>query len=56
MSDEELAIFLLKFNVCKVCDYYNLKTNRCETYGNFICMEPYTAGIIGNWLKQPVEE
>lgn len=56
MSDEELARFLSEFSACNVCEYYDSETNRCDTDGNFLCVKAYAEGIIGRWLKQPVED
>lgn len=56
MDDAELAKFLSEFSACNVCEYYDSETNRCDTDGNFLCVKAYAEGIIGRWLKQPVEE
>ena len=56
MSDEELAKFLSEFSACNVCEYYDPETHRCDTDSNFLCVKAYAEAIIGDWLKQPVEE
>ena len=56
MSDESLAKFLSEFSACNVCEYYDSETNSCETDINFLCVKAYAEGIIGRWLKQPVED
>lgn len=56
MTDEELAKFLSEFSACSVCEYYDSETNGCDTDGNFLCVKAYADGIIGRWLKQPVED
>ena len=56
MSDEELAKFISEFSACNVCEYYDSETNRCDTDGNFLCVKEYAEAIIGDWLKQPVED
>ena len=56
MTDEELAKLLSEFSACNVCEYYDSETNRCDTDGNFLCVKAYAEGIIGRWLKQPVED
>ena len=56
MADEELAKFLSEFSACNVCEYYDPETHRCDTDSNFLCVKAYAEAIIGDWLKQPVEE
>ena len=56
MTDEELAKFLSEFSACNVCEYYDPETHRCDTDSNFLCVKAYAEAIIGDWLKQPVEE
>ena len=56
MSDEELVKFLSGFSACSVCEYYDSKTHRCDTDGNFLCVKAYAEGIIGRWLKQPYND
>ena len=56
MGDEELAKFISEFSACNVCEYYDSETNRCDTDGNFLCVKEYAEAIIGDWLKQPVED
>ena len=56
MTDEELAKFLSEFSACNVCEYYDPETHRCDTDSNFLCVKTYAEAIIGDWLKQPVEE
>ena len=56
MTDEELAKFLSEFSACKVCEYYDPETHRCDTDSNFLCVKAYAEAIIGDWLKQPEEE
>lgn len=56
MSDEELARFLSEFSACKVCEHYNKEADRCYADSGFVCVKEYAQAIIGDWLKQPVEE
>lgn len=56
MADEELAKFLSEFSACKVCEHYNKETDRCYADSGFVCVKEYAQAIIGDWLKQPVEE
>ena len=56
MTDEELAKFLSEFSACNVCEYYDPETHRCDVNSNFLCVKAYAEAIIGDWLKQPVEE
>ena len=56
MTDEELAKFLSEFSACKVCEHYNKETDRCYADSGFVCVKEYAQAIIGDWLKQPVEE
>ena len=54
MTDEELAKFLSDFTVCKICEHYNKEFDRCDSIP--ICVKKYAEAIIGDWLKQPVED
>lgn len=56
MQDEELAKFLSEFSACQVCKYFNGELDRCGADNNFLCVKAYAEGIIGRWLKQPVED
>ena len=56
MADEELARFLSEFSACKVCEHYNKEADRCYADSGFVCVKEYAEAIIGDWLKQPVEE
>ena len=56
MSDEELAKFFAEFSACNVCEHYIEGLNKCDTDMNFLCVKAYAEGIIGRWLKQPVED
>lgn len=56
MGDEELAKFLSEFSACQVCKYFNEELDRCGADSNFLCVKAYAEAIIGDWLKQPVEE
>ena len=56
MTDEELAKFLSEFSACKVCEHYNKEADRCGADNHFVCVKEYAQAIIGDWLKQPVEE
>ena len=53
MADEELAKFLSEFSACKVCEHYNKEVDRCYA---IVCVKEYAEAIIGDWLKQPMEE
>ena len=53
---ETLAKFLSEFTACKVCEYYDAEVDTCRADSNFQCVKAYAEGIIGRWLKQPVEE
>lgn len=56
LEDEELARFLSEFSACKVCEHYNKEADRCYADSGFVCVKEYAQAIIGDWLKQPVEE
>lgn len=56
MSDKELTKFLSEFSACQVCKYFNEELDRCDSSVNFICVKAYAEAIIGDWIKQPVEE
>lgn len=55
MDDEELAKFLSEFSACQACKYFNEELDECGASVNFLCVKEYAEGIIGRWLKQPVE-
>lgn len=54
MSDEQLAKFLSDFTVCKICEHYNKEFDRCDSIP--ICVTKYAEVIVGDWVKQPVED
>lgn len=54
MTDEELAKFLSDFSARKICEYYNKEFDRCDSIP--LCVKAYAEAIIGDWMKQPVEE
>ena len=54
MTDEALAKFLSDFSACKICEHYNKEFYRCDSIP--VCVKKYAEAIIGDWLKQPVEE
>lgn len=54
MTDEELEKFLLEFSACQICEHYNKEFDRCDSIP--VCVKKYAEAIIGDWLKQPVEE
>ena len=56
MDDEELAKFLSEFSACKVCEHFDNRLDRCGADGDFLCVKAYAEAIIGDWLKQPVED
>lgn len=56
MADEELAKFLSEFSACKVCEHFDNRLDRCGADNHFLCVKEYARAIIGDWLKQPVEE
>lgn len=56
MSDEELAKFLTEFRACNVCEQFDKRLDRCGADNHFVCVKEYAQAIIGDWLKQPVEE
>ena len=56
MNNYELAMFLSEFSACNVCEHYIEGLNKCDTDMNFLCVKAYAEGIIGRWLKQPVED
>ena len=56
MTDEKLAKFLSEFSACKVCEQFDKRLDRCGADNHFVCVKEYTEAIIGDWLKQPVEE
>ena len=56
MDDKELAKFLSEFSACKVCEHFDNRLDRCGADNHFVCVKEYAQAIIGDWLKQPVEE
>ena len=54
MSCEELARFLSEFSACNICEYNDKRVDMCCS--DFICVKEYAEAIIGDWMKQPVEE
>ena len=52
MNDEELAKFLSEFSACNICEQFD----RCGADNHFVCVKEYAEAIIGDWLKQLVEE
>lgn len=56
MADEELAEFLSEFRACNVCEQFDKRLDRCGADNHFVCVKEYAEAIIGDWLKQPVEE
>lgn len=56
MSDGELAKFISEFSACNVCEHYNKEADRCYADNGFVCVKAYAEAIIGDWLKQPVED
>lgn len=56
MTDEELAKFLSEFSACNVCGQFDARLDKCNADNNFLCVKAYAEAIIGDWLKQPVEE
>ena len=56
MTDAELAKFLLEFSACNVCEQFDKRLDRCGADNHFVCVKECAETIIGDWLKQPVEE
>ena len=56
MTDEKLAKFLSEFSACNVCEQFDKRLDRCGADNHFVCVKEYAQAIIGDWLKQPVEE
>ena len=56
MTDEELAKFLSEFSACNICEQFDKRLDRCGADNHFVCVKEYAQAIIGDWLKQPVEE
>lgn len=56
MTDEELAKFITNFYACKVCKYFDEEHDQCGASRNFLYVKEYVEAIIGDWLKQPVED
>lgn len=56
MSDEELAKFLSEFSACNICEQFDKRLDRCGADNHFVCVKEYAQAIIGDCLKQPVEE
>ena len=56
MTDEELARFLSEFSACNICEQFDKRLDRCGADNHFVCVKEYAQAIIGDWLKQPVEE
>ena len=56
MSCEELAMFLSEFSACNICEQFDKRLDRCGADNHFVCVKEYAQAIIGDWLKQPLEE
>lgn len=56
MPNEELAKFLTEFRACNVCEQFDKRLDRCGADSGFVCVKAYAEAIIGDWLKQPVED
>lgn len=56
MTDEELAKFLTEFRACNVCEQFDKRLDRCGADSGFVCVKAYAEAVIGDWLKQPMEE
>ena len=56
MNDEELARFLSEFSACNICEQFDKRLDRCGADNHFVCVKEYAEAIIGDWLKQPVED
>ena len=56
LADGELAKFLSEFSACNVCEQFDKRLDRCGADNHFVCVKEYAEAIIGDWLKQPVEE
>ena len=56
MTDEELARFLSEFSACKVCEHFDNRLDRCGADSSFLCVKEYAEAIVGDWIKQPVED
>lgn len=56
MTEEELAKFLSGFSACNICEQFDKRLDRCGADNHFVCVKEYAQAIIGDWLKQPVEE
>lgn len=56
MGDEELARFLSEFSACNICEQFDKRLDRCGADNHFVCVKEYAEAIIGDWLKQSVEE
>ena len=56
MTEEELARFLSEFSACNICEQFDKRLDRCGADNYFVCVKEYAEAIIGDWLKQPVED
>ena len=56
MGDEELAKFLSEFSACNICEQFDKRLDMCGADNHFVCVKEYAQAIIGDWLKQTVEE
>ena len=56
LADGELAKFLSEFSACNICEQFDKRLDRCGADNHFVCVKEYAQAIIGDWLKQPVEE
>lgn len=56
MTNEELAKFLSEFSACNICEQFDKRLDRCGADNHFVCVKEYAEAIIGDWLKQLVEE
>lgn len=56
LNNDELAEFLSDISACKICKYFDEKHDKCGAPADFLCTKAYAEAIIGDWLKQQVEE
>ena len=56
MNDDKLAMFLSEFSACNICEQFDKRLDRCGADNHFVCVKEYAEAIIGDWLKQPVED
>lgn len=52
MSDAELAKFLINFEACIACEFYNSEYKRCDMPPEMLCVKEYAEAVTLKWLQE----